>query len=247
MGLENSETKLIRFEYVIGTGYSSPGWQPHSRRFVYYADNNGKTPDFLLNTEKTNGFILRNGQLTHKKGGRPHKQRGVDVLLAVDAMQHSFRKSMTHCTIYTSDGDFLPLIDELVASGTFVRVKSFNDPEKGDVAPLLRRSADSYERMGVLDIYRGLPDEMKKVGSHWALAESINSSNAEKLQFHSKDAHILKVQNSWNVLFDSGSEETLTQITFRSREACILFLKFGFHNIPMAEWGFMGLDKDYPL
>jgi uncharacterized LabA/DUF88 family protein len=246
-GLDSSEIDLIRFEHVIGNGASKDGWIPHTRRFVYYADDNGKTPPWLEKTEESNGFILRNGQLTHKKGGRQRKQQGVDVLLAVEAMQHSFRKSMTHCTIYAADGDYLPLVDELVANGTFVRIKAFNDPSQGDVAPSLRRSADSYERMGVWDLYRGLPDNLKSFGSDWLQKGALSKRVSEELSFHGREAFIADSQGNFELLFEQGNTDQYRRLSFTSRLGCMLMLKLGLHTIPPQEWEDFRTDGNYRL
>jgi len=119
----------------------------HDRCFVYHAlDEDHEVPSWLQELQNTQGFIAKFGRLA--KSGKKTKQQGVDVLLAVDAMQCSFRRSMTSCALYTGDGDFLPLIDALVENGTFVKISSFQNPEKGLVTPELRNRADSYEQIG---------------------------------------------------------------------------------------------------
>lgn len=118
----------------------------HDRCFIYNAlDDASEIPSWLKELQNTQGFIAKFGRLA--KSGKKTKQQGVDVLLAIDAMQCSFRRSMTSCTLYTGDGDFLPLIDALVENGTFVNVRAFSNPDKGEVAPELRNRADSYERI----------------------------------------------------------------------------------------------------
>ena len=62
---------------------------------------------------------------------------------------------MTSCSLYTGDGDFLPLVNALVDNGTFVTVASSNNPEKGEVTPELRNRADAYNRLDFGEV-RGL-------------------------------------------------------------------------------------------
>lgn len=44
---------------------------------------------------------------------RGQEQKGVDVLLAVDVLQHAYRGSMDRADLITSDLDFVPLFDAL--------------------------------------------------------------------------------------------------------------------------------------
>lgn len=232
-GLNELDLSEINFEYVVGNG-ASPKWPIHARRFVYYAGINGSSPDWLLSAEKATGFVLRNGQLAHRKGGSGAKQQGVDVLLAVEAMQHSFRRSMTHCTIYSADGDFLPLIDEIVSNGTLVRVKSFSDPEQGVVTPSLRRSADLYERMSFIDVYRALPDRLKVRNVHSVHKYSIDLSIYESQQHDGVDTYVRKSGDGGDILIPE-SEHYFRQLSFRDSLALELYSRIGAVSLPWSE------------
>jgi NYN domain-containing protein len=63
---------------------------------------------------------LRLGSLS----GKPPRlrQKKVDVLLAVEALDHAFRRNMNTACLIAGDLDFAPLVDSLVRLGTYVRV-----------------------------------------------------------------------------------------------------------------------------
>jgi uncharacterized LabA/DUF88 family protein len=63
---------------------------------------------------------LRLGSLS----GKPPRlrQKKVDVLLAVEALDHAFRRNMNTACLIAGDLDFAPLVDSLVRLGTYVQV-----------------------------------------------------------------------------------------------------------------------------
>lgn len=118
----------------------------HDRVLVYSSAGMDDTvAPWIDDIQMLDGFVLRTGRLTKK--GKIVKQQGVDVKLAIDAIQHAYRGNMKSCTIYSGDGDFIPLVDALVESGIFVNVGSFSNPSKGDVAPVLKAKADVYTHL----------------------------------------------------------------------------------------------------
>jgi uncharacterized LabA/DUF88 family protein len=50
------------------------------------------------------------------------EQKGVDVLLAIEALGHVHRKNAKEVTLLTGDEDFTPLVRELVREGAYVTV-----------------------------------------------------------------------------------------------------------------------------
>ncbi len=50
------------------------------------------------------------------------QQKKVDVMISVDMLTYSFRKTMHQATLLTSDLDYKPLLDALVAEGMFVNL-----------------------------------------------------------------------------------------------------------------------------
>jgi uncharacterized LabA/DUF88 family protein len=62
-----------------------------------------------------NGFHLFHGSMSGE-GGKM-RQKGVDIMIAVHMLTHSFQGNMEHATLLTGDLDFKPLIDTLVQDG----------------------------------------------------------------------------------------------------------------------------------
>ncbi len=48
------------------------------------------------------------------------RQKKVDVLLAVEALDHAFRGNMSRAYLIAGDLDFAPLVDSLIRLGTYV-------------------------------------------------------------------------------------------------------------------------------
>ncbi|WP_299601020.1 NYN domain-containing protein [uncultured Tateyamaria sp.] len=116
------------------------------RIYLYHAAKSDQVlPRWLKNWREQDGVILRLGRTTNKRNVT--KQEGVDVQLAIEALRYSYRSIMQSCTLYSEDGDFLPLVDELVSNGTFVTVSGFSSAEIGDVTPAFRDRSDRYRRI----------------------------------------------------------------------------------------------------
>jgi len=69
--------------------------------------------------QSLSGFHVRLGKLT---GTRSLRQKGVDVLLAVDMLDHAFRKNMEEVYLLAGDADFVPLVEAVTRVGTWVNV-----------------------------------------------------------------------------------------------------------------------------
>ena len=68
------------------------------------------------------GFHLPEGTVSRSTKPRKRTQKEVDVLLAVDALTHSFNKNMDHVALLTGDLDFRPLVERLIYLGTYVEL-----------------------------------------------------------------------------------------------------------------------------
>jgi uncharacterized LabA/DUF88 family protein len=73
--------------------------------------------------DKVEGMHVRYGVLSPRKGKKDRRQqKEVDVLLAVDMLEHSFSKVMREAILLSGDLDFRPVVESAVRLGTFVRV-----------------------------------------------------------------------------------------------------------------------------
>jgi uncharacterized LabA/DUF88 family protein len=70
--------------------------------------------------QSLSGFHVRLGRLTGRGGNV--RQKGVDVLLAVEMLDNAFRKNMDEIWLLAGDADFVPLIEAVTRLGTWVNV-----------------------------------------------------------------------------------------------------------------------------
>lgn len=59
------------------------------------------------------------GRLAGSKPGK-RRQKGVDVRLTVDMLNHAIRENMSQAVLLTGDSDFTPLVESLLQLGVFV-------------------------------------------------------------------------------------------------------------------------------
>ncbi len=75
--------------------------------------------------------------------GKPRRQKGVDMLLAVDMLVGAFTDIIQVAVLIAGDLDFLPAVQEIQRRGVVVILGAFDD----HVAPLLKESVDRYVRL----------------------------------------------------------------------------------------------------
>lgn len=77
----------------------------------------------------SSSFSTRSGQLipfVHKKLSRSRKESVCDVQLTVDTLRACYRDHASQIWIFSGDGDFLSLFEEVVHSGKTVYVSAFS-------------------------------------------------------------------------------------------------------------------------
>jgi uncharacterized LabA/DUF88 family protein len=97
--------------------------------------------------QSLHGFHVRLGSLSGSS--RKLRLKEVDILLAVEMLDHAFRKNMSSAALVAGDLDFAPLIDSLVRLGTWVDV--LYDPRS--IASGLLASADRGVQLTFDDYY----------------------------------------------------------------------------------------------
>jgi NYN domain len=102
-----------------------------------------------------NGFHVFLGS-TMSEGGRA-RQKGVDIMIAVHTLTHSFRHNMEQVTLLTGDLDFKPLIDALVQDGMDVTL--WFDPIS--TSQELIYSADSQQKITIHSIHSSTSIEFR--------------------------------------------------------------------------------------
>jgi uncharacterized LabA/DUF88 family protein len=102
------------------------------------------------------GFHVHLGTL--KGTTKRPRQKGVDVLLAVELLDHASRKNMDEAWLLAGDGDFVPLVEAVVRIGTWVNVVF--DPRA--VAKELYSAADRGLAIHFDDIYAWSSDSAQQ-------------------------------------------------------------------------------------
>lgn len=75
---------------------------------------------FFKRIQSLDGFHVRLGSLAGT--GKKVRQKKVDVLLAVEMLDNSFRKNMAAAVLLAGDSDFIPVTEAVMRHGTWVEV-----------------------------------------------------------------------------------------------------------------------------
>jgi len=73
----------------------------------------------LDSIQASSGFHVRYGKLA---GGRPRRQKQVDISIAVDMLDHAARGNMSRVVLFAGDSDFVPLVHAVVRHGVEVEI-----------------------------------------------------------------------------------------------------------------------------
>jgi len=109
---------------------------------------------FFNKIEELAGYFVRLGSLT---GHRNRRQKKVDILLAVEALDHAVRRNMDRAILLTGDRDFEPLVHSLVQLGVRVEVAG----DRKTTSKYLRRAADVYRLLSFADYYHWTIDSLR--------------------------------------------------------------------------------------
>lgn len=83
------------------------------------------------------GFLLPK---VFKKDKQTVKTKGVDINIAVDMLTHTFKNSVDSVYLVTGDGDYLPLIEEVMRNGKKVYLAALSS----GLNPSLKTSVDTF-------------------------------------------------------------------------------------------------------
>lgn len=115
-------------------------------------------------------FFVRTG-FVRGRAGRA-RQKAVDIQIAVDMMNHSFRRNMQEAILLSGDLDFKPVVDALVSLGTHVTIWAEDRTASRD----LFASADRRRRFSALDALRFFPEVSRKQYQPYGYGEIIDLS-----------------------------------------------------------------------
>jgi uncharacterized LabA/DUF88 family protein len=125
---------------------------------------------FLASIGRLSGFFVRPGSV---RPGKKREQKEVDVLLAVDMMEHVLNRTVTKAVLIAGDVDFRPVIEALVRHGVTVHVwyhlRSFAQelPSAADFGhEITFRQLHSWNTGEFRRLHR-VPDEDRRGGDAW--------------------------------------------------------------------------------
>jgi uncharacterized LabA/DUF88 family protein len=75
-----------------------------------------------------------------KKESKSKKNKLVDISVTIDALRHSYHRHVDAIWLFSGDGDYLPLIKEIMRNGTQVWLGAFSD----GLNPALPRAVDRF-------------------------------------------------------------------------------------------------------
>ena len=97
---------------------------------------------FFDKIEEIEGTFVRLGSVTGT--AKKRRQKKVDILLAVEMLDHAVRRNMDRAVLLTGDRDFEPLVQSLVQMGVRVTVAG----DKKHTSKDLARAADTFIPIG---------------------------------------------------------------------------------------------------
>lgn len=130
-----------------------------------------ETKEGLFNTiSRQRNFSVRTA-LTKNKARGKREQKGVDVLLAIDVLQHAMRGNIDEATVMTSDTDFFPLFEALLQTKTKSNLQY--DAEKTSID--LINSVDFSEALTTEDFLLWHRDSRIQLGYNYVEQKKIET------------------------------------------------------------------------
>ncbi len=161
---------------------------------------------FFDGLQALEGFHVRLGSLSGTS--RRFRQKEVDILLAVDVLEHAFHKNITSVTLIAGDLDFAPLVEALVRLGTWVEIwydmKSFGKH--------LLEVADKRTVIGFHNYYNWTTNDFRQGHALPQCQNNITFDPQKDPQFH---------------LLKSGTFENLKVRLYQRDKEYVLFVSEG--------------------
>ncbi len=222
------ETKI---EYQkVGSGYD--------RVFFYDAypkkkDNqsDGEFDAVEKDTERYFDVLSRTPYFTVRpaltRRAKRQKQKGVDVLLALDCLLHAVRNNIDEATIMTSDLDFFPLLEALLQTKT----RSHLRYQFERTAPELIRAADFSRLLTVSDYLQWLPqptDPQKQWQTNLSEPQKQGAKEIAKTTANGHNFYIMRTTDDlWHFLTEDGKPSS-NGFRFRLQIEHNLMQRFGY-------------------
>lgn len=122
-----------------------------------YSERIQPTTEFLDQLRSIDGFHVFLGTTSGVESRS--RQKGVDIMISVHMLTHSFRKNCDQMTLLTGDLDFKPLIDSLVQDG--MQIGLWYEP--ASTSKDLSYAADFQRHLDIPSIFSCATDEFLKI------------------------------------------------------------------------------------
>jgi uncharacterized LabA/DUF88 family protein len=169
-----------------------------------YAARVEKQERFFREVSSVYATHVRLGSITGT--GKKRRQKEVDILIAVDAMNHAVRQNMDHAVLLTGDRDFTPLVETLVQLGLIVAVA-------GDLhftSDALKEAADHYQPLTLSSYIQLMPLQAQR-----AAPERFSLTGAPATRPDSERRASGQIGQYACVLFDTDPEKLLLSMSAR--------------------------------
>lgn len=110
---------------------------------------------FFNNIRELFGTHVRLGSLTGTAKNK--RQKKVDILLAVDMLNHANRRTMGRAVLLAGDRDFEPVVESLVEMGLIITVAGDERHTSKDLAA----AADAYRKIAFDDYFAWSSEDLK--------------------------------------------------------------------------------------
>ena len=114
-----------------------------------------KQEDVWSKIRSLSGGHLRTGKIT---GDRKQRQKGVDVLIAVNVLSHVARGDLDKVVLLAGDADFVPLVKAVVEMGTVIDVAA----ESKSVSTDMMHAPDFFREITNDDLFAWTVESLKK-------------------------------------------------------------------------------------
>lgn len=134
----------------------NPGIHNIIRAYYYtYATGSDEHIKTITDEIKSLSFLKHNDShhpnylspIVFKKAKKTAKAKGVDIQLTVDILSHIYQNNIDTVYLITGDGDYFPIISEIIRMGKQVYLAAFSE----GLSPKLKHTVDQFNSLD--DVY----------------------------------------------------------------------------------------------
>jgi len=172
------------------------------------------------------GYHVFLGEAVHSSGGIV--QKGVDIVIAVDMLTHSFRGVIDRAILFAGDRDFKPLVSALVQQGVYVTVGY----HPKSVAEELLDAADERIEYGTCKLWSLTSPQFQRrfpapsVGETTRDGLTVGGSVVRTGTLGTEEVRLYAGSNLYQLFLprvdDYGNPSVLAEATLAARKACRL-------------------------